>query len=580
MRSLSMFFCALWAAPAFAAVPLGMKLEDGAIADVTDDGLDTFEGVVADFVPDRIDVPAISLSDQSGCNPTLGCLYAYSLDSRDLVAFIDVESVDVEPRPGQLTVTASASARVNSAGVPGTLDYAGELLYVNFSGTCGAWVRPIDVDINAAMDLTLVPDPAGVDVDGDGSPDTKRLDANVSRLTWTWDAEPDDIQLSNCGGIDALVDVLGFFGLNLRQIIIDQVAEQIDALVATLPEQIEPLLEEAFAGLVISQEIDLLGQSFAFTVWPDRLDVDENGVRAALATVVGGEIHPCMRPYGISGSTETPGSPPSMAHPGAPVDPPHAVAMVDDDLLNHLLFGVWATGVLCIDLAAEDSPVELPFALDSSLLGLLAGEEAFSHLFPEPSPLGVVTDPREPPLAEYGGPNDVDIRLDPLGVRFTAEVDGRVARILNVDLSADVGGDVAFEPTTGVFDLLLDAQSENIGIAVTYNEFAPESTGQIESAFGTILSTVVDPLLGDLPAISLPLPAIEGIGVTDLVVEPTGDSADHLGVFTTVGPVPYTSAKGCETSGCTSGCSSSGPTGLLWLVFPITVALVRRRAAP
>ncbi len=568
----------LAATPASAEIPLGTKLVDDALVDVTPEGLDSVEPLITALVPTEFAVP-VDLSDSLG-------VASYSISSDNLTAFVNVDAVDVTPGIGSLDLTGTVRVRVNTAGQPARLSWSGSLFGIPASGTCKAHVRSVLVDVRGSIDLALVRDDfGGVDFDGDGTVDTNRLDATVNNLNWSWDATPDDIQLRECGALGTLVDILDFFGLDLKELVLEEVEDQVDLLLQDLPADIEPLVEEAFAGLVIAEEIDLLGAPLQLSLWPGSLDITPSGIRIGLHGLVDTAPDPCVLDYGIAGSFQTPGLPSSIVHEASPVVLPHVVAQVDDDLLNHFLYAVWSTGLLCVDLTSPDSPVDLPVPLDSNLLDVLAGPEAYADLFEETQPIGLFTDPSSPPSATVSGAHDLEVVVDPMGLVITSEVEGRQARLLNVNLSADVGADLAYDATTGELELLLDAGPGSIQPVVTYNEFTPDANGQIEGALSALIDTVVSPLLADLgSSLAFGIPNLEGFGLTSAVVEPSGDNLEHLGLYAMAGPVDYPSSGcgekggGCDTSGCTQGCSTStAPAGLAFFLFPLAVAILRRR---
>ena len=553
-----------------ASIPLGEKIDDGVLVDVTDDGLDAVVPAIRGAIPSSIDVPTVNMSGGGSCAAR------YSIYSDNLEAFVSLQSVDISPGTDALQVVATAEVWVNSQSAPAQLDYSGALICIPFSGTCDVWVEPIQVEITGVIELSLVEDPEGADFDGDGTPDTKMLDADVLPLEWSWDATGDNIELDDCPTINTLIDVLDFFTLDIRQIVLDQVEGEIDNLVQSLPTDFEPLIEDAFSGLVISEQIDLLGAQVSLDLWPESMVIQPTGMRVSLGSVVGAETDPCIDRYGFQGSRETAGQPPDLQHSTAPVVAPHVVALADDDFANHFLFGVWSTGLLCLDLGAEDSPVDLPVPLDSTLLSLLAGD-AFDRFFPESQPLDVVTDPRQPPEVDLTGPNDVNVMIDPLGLDIGAEVDGRKARLVSVDVVGNIGVDVAFDPATGELAPNILVEEGSITPSVVYNEFAPEASASIEGGLTTLIDTLAISALGGITnGVAVAIPALEGFGLTDMVVEPTGSTGDHLGAFSSLGQVSYPSA-GCS-QGC-GGCSSGGgiPASAIVLLFPALVALRRRR---
>jgi hypothetical protein len=206
-------------------------------------------------------------------------------------------------------------------------------------------------------------------------------------------------------------------------------------------------------------------------------------------------------------------------------------------------------------------------------------------MFPTIKPMEIRTAPRLPPVVAEGT-HQVNIEADDLGLGFLVELDGRKTRLFNVDLVARVGVDTTFDTTTGNLGIAVDAT--DIVPTVDYNEFKPEESGTIEGSFNGLLQGLVGTLLGDaLGGLAFPIPALEGIGVTDLVAGPGGPDGDYVGAWLTAGTVSYPSTgcdaesggcsgEGCDTSGCSSGCNSGGGRVIV-LSIPLVAAFLRRR---
>jgi len=104
------------------------------------------------------------------------------------------------------------------------------------------------------------------------------------------------------------------------------------------------------------------------------------------------------------------------------------------------------------------------------------------------------------------------------------------------------------------------------------------------ASLGGLVGTVVGPLLDGLTGgLSFPLPAINGLGIQEIFIDPAGPQGDFMGLYTTVGPVSYTNdtsdcTSGCSTGGCSTGCQQGGRPGMFWAApLALLVALRRRR---
>jgi hypothetical protein len=204
---------------------------------------------------------------------------------------------------------------------------------------------------------------------------------------------------------------------------------------------------------------------------------------------------------------------------------------------------------------------------------------AFAALFPEEAPLSILTRPRMQPTVQYDGPNDANATVEDLGLDFYAEVDGRKARVLGLDLDIHAGLDLELDPATGTLDIPVDVDPANVETTVTAAELTPGEEEAIQENFAGLLQTILETVAGSLlQGLSYALPSYNGFGLTSLETAPAGAQADWLGLFAQVGEVAY-SSKGCgEDGGCSGGCSGAGLPGLgRWLLAGVAGLVIARR---
>jgi hypothetical protein len=286
----------------------------------------------------------------------------------------------------------------------------------------------------------------------------------------------------------------------------------------------------------------------------------------------------CISRYSQAGSLATPGDPPAI---GAGQDVYfHMLGIyVDDDFVNQALYSVWYAGLLCFELESGSSAIELPIPIDTTLLTILA-PGAYTDLFPQAAPLVLATRPTQPPTANFNGEHDIGIALEGMGLDLVAELDGRMARVAGVELTADAGANLNFDDLNGLLgvDLVLDTSA--FAFDVTYNDLRPETSATIASNLKNIVDIVVGSLLGDLTSgLSFPLPSISGLGLQEILIDGAGPQGEHLGLYSAIGQVSYLPSEegctgGCEDSGCAQG-GRPGP-GLLWAA-PLAWLIGRRR---
>ncbi|MFH1469346.1 MAG: hypothetical protein ABIO70_33485 [Pseudomonadota bacterium] len=533
----------------------GALIEDAAVIDVTDDGLDAVGGLIPALIPDRVDIP--DTSDDGGA-------YEYSLSGA--WAGITMTDAAIVPQNGMLTLDADLLVQLNDAYDPFDLYF--EILWV-ISDSCDGHVQPFPAHISVDLALAVVPV-------GDG---THRLDATVGAMDVSYDLASEDIILENCS-LGYLEQVLNFFGLSIYDLVIDYADSAIQDAIGDAAGDIEAMIEDAFASATINEQLDLNGVLVDMMLSPRDVQINPQGLRllmqGSFATEQAAE---CIEAWDPGGSPMTDTEPPALgaAPSGIPADY-HAVVLASDDMVNQALYALWRGGLLCYTI---DENFE-SFPMSTSILGMLDGSDEdgpFDQLFPENAGMAIVTRPEGQPLANLSGDHDVDITVETLGLDFFADVDGRRAKVLGIDLAADIGADLVLDGSTGLLEVLLDLSPENIIPTVTSCELTAGAEPLVEANFGGLLQTILDAVVGDaLSGLSFQLPSFEGLGLSSIDTAAAGTQADWLGLFANLGPVAY--EGGCDDSGggCgSSGCSGAGAVRAPWLLLALGAGLVARR---
>jgi hypothetical protein len=543
----SLLVIAMIAAPASAEdwAP-GATIPQAILADVTPDGFDAAAALVPTLVPSRIDVP-----DTTG--DRLGIDYGV------VGAWVDIDVTDAALTPGHgvLNLDASMSISVNSAW--DTFDLYAHGGWIP-DQDCAAHVEAFPVALQSSIALSVVTDGRGV----------RRVDASVGTIDLQNGLTEDHIQLSDCG-LATIEGVLDNIGLSLVGLILDPLEGELDDAVAELGPELESTIEDALQSASVRESVDVNGGTLDLALSPSSVQVTPEGMRVTMEGSAGADAAACVAAYDPGGSPKSTGGPPSLGSAPSGVPTPfHVGVSVSDDFTNEALYAVWRSGALCVSL---DADAGLP--LDTTLLHRLTGD-ALAPIFPESAPVGVRLAPRKPPTSAFGAGHDVDVALRETGVEFIADLDGRKARVLTVDLDGPVGVDLAFDGATGQLDAAVDLDAESLTPSVSYNEFAPGKDDTIVAAFrgtfGTLLDTVVG---GVLEGLGTSLPSFEGIGVQAIRA---GSTAEWLGVYAFVGEVDYVNADG-GCGSCAGGCAQ-GPAGAMphpGLVLLGVLVLRRRR---
>lgn len=542
----------------------GAVIENAAYVDIPPEGFEAIALVAAGLIPTSL--PISDVSDEGG---TWCFNYAFSLSG----AWVAIEIVDtaIVPQDGYLDVTFTLNVQINDASDP--FDLYLELACIG--DTCNGHVEPFPVTVHTTLALDVV-------TGSDGNP---ALDATVGALELSYDLDTEsDIDLGDCG-IETLRDILGFFGLDLYGWVVDLVDGELESAIADLGPELEATIEEAFGSVMIEQDLDLNGIALHVELYPSDVQIDPAGVRLAmnggLSTDAAAD---CIAEYDPGGSLATPSDPPEIGEvPDDVSDGYHAAALVSDDFGNQGLYGLWRGGLLCYTIGEE-----LGLPLDTSVVLPLLADEAFDELFPEAQPIAIQTRPRAAPTLAMDGDNDVNVDVEQLGLEIYAELDGRQAKILGLDLGVQAGVDLALDGSTGALGLGLDLGTDSLDCSVNANEFVPDASEAIASQCGSALGSLISTALSSmLPELSFSLPSFGTVGVTDLQIATAGPSADWLGLYAWIGEVSYGTegSSGCGEDGGTSsgceggGCSSAGRAADRWalLAIPLALAALRRR---
>jgi len=554
---------------------------DAVHLDVTDVGLESLGSVVPLLAP--TDLPVDAIGDEGGW-----WCFNYVYDVSGLIVDIAFDDVQITPNTGYLDADLVINVAVNSESDPFSL-YT-ELACI--PSDCDGWVEPFEVNAHTTIALDVIPLEDG----------TPGLDVIIGDFEVEYELSSDATYLEDCP-LGTTIEVLDWFGLDVVSLILDALSSTLDETVSDLAPELESTIESAFSAAVIAQDLDLQGKTVSLAIQPGDIEIKPDGMRISMdgfTDVDRTDI--CIADWDDGTFEAVESASPPIGQTSDGVTPNHAAnVFLSDNFGNQLLYSVWKTGLLCYTV--DD---ELGFPIDTSILGLLAGD-AFKELFPDAKPMTIVTQPKKPPTLAYAGENDVNILVDDLGLDFMAELDYRKARVLSMDLKVNAGVDLEFDGTTGSLGVNIDLGSDAINGTVGSNDFAPDSTSNIEESFGSVFNGLVGGLIGDMVGdISFNIPGFSGIGITEMSIAPAGDEKDWLGGYIWLGEVEYAStgcsddgSGGCsdaegggctdaEGGGCTdatgSGCEGGGCASAprnqrrwIWGSFLFVLAVLRRR---
>lgn len=579
--------------------------------DVTPEGFALLEDVARAVLPPTL--PIDDMTEGGDVGSGIASL-SYAFGVNNLYAGIEIADLTVIPATDEINLALDLRLSVNTPSDPAvlTFDASADVLFGLFSfdvldEDCAFNLNSTAVPVNGKIHLAIPRfwnpgcevsprPPCGeplLDDDGNIQIDVEFVDINIP----VPQVEQEDFNLRSAPGgsciVDDLLEIADFFGFDvIEDYVMAELEPLIDEQIGTVLDDLEVQAEDIIKQLIIEQQIDALGTTLDVSIYPRDFVVRPEGLRLELAGHFssGALPHPCVSRFdtGYSLGTIPPADPryPYIGQTPAGVTPGINV-LINDDWLNQATYAIWRAGLLCQEISDGNSPVDLPLPINTTLLGLLA-PGVFNDLFPTTAPLVLKTRPEKPPIVSTGGDNDANVLVEELGLDLAAELDGRLTRVAGINLTAEAGLDITFDGASGDLGIAIDFAPEDIGAVVVFNDLKPESSDTIETGFGNVAQQLVGPLLATaLGELEFALPAISGLGLTGATIRGAGPMEDFLGLFGTIGPVPYGdgAAGGCDAfdvggSGCDAGaggCATPMQGRILPIVVLLALPLLRRR---
>ncbi len=526
----SLFFVA---SPAFAVDrhPPGERIEQALSAQITQDGLDQLEDVIVDVVPTLIPADALAIPDIH-VDVTVA-----QVDLTNANATIDVNSVNLVPKPGVLEMTLNANLLLGSAADPYQMHIATLFDWCNDPGHLTA-----NVSLKLNVTISVVTLPGG----------ERAFDVNI-------DLPGNGVAINSLNVNGACDTVLNIVGNALKDVLVNSVLlPQIQPLISGLG----PTIEDALKAASINQSLDLLGHTIDLQLLPKQVFITTNGIEIQLS---GGASAPeqdsCIADHDPGGSLKT-----DTPVPGIGLAPADLAigAYVSDDFINEVLYAAFRSGVLCVNVDKDLVGSALPIALDSSLIPLIGGQEYNAIIPATAAPLIIHTNPGKVPTVIVDGAHDVGIRLQEFNLAFVTDIEARQATVIGLNMDANIGIDLPFDGATGALSINLDDVKASNFKFTTTQALIPGTEAGIETSFSGLLDTILGAALGGLSdSLAFTLPSLSGLGLTQLDIGPGGDQQDWLLAKVGLGLVSYGGGTdtGAGGAGGCGGCGGSGGCG-------------------
>jgi hypothetical protein len=507
----------------------GDPLDEAIALHISNAGLASVGDALEGLVPTHMDVTG--LAGELACDEPDDQPLTYAMD--DLRLTFTVQEAEILASDGHLDLTLylTLGSEYAELSVDGDCSILQDL-----DETCGIELPTTAATLHIGMFLGLGPN---------------GFSANVDDFTF-W-VSPIGNPLSDCTLSSAIGALLGQDGGFISGLIIGLVQPELEGLSTT----IEEALADGLDALWISEEIDLLGTPLFVDIYPSDLRLDDTGMMIGVGMASWTAARSDCVPAGMGSPLGAPGWPQISATAWDGSLEYDAGLFVNRDGINHLLWNVWASGVLCLDVGEFTAKAGIS-SLDTDFLGGLYGE-SFSALFPEPVPASLRLGSSAPPTIVFDDDVPFIIDLADLGIETYAELSGRQARITKLSLPEPIGIDPGISSEALALSISLDLA--DLRFEESFNE-------TIDPGFGDGLSDFIVGLLPTflgssdiddlLPVIAIP--TFQGAGLEAVFWQPdaTGQWQGGFALLETDAVEPIELA-GCSAAGF--GCGGFSDTG-------------------
>lgn len=504
------------AAPAVAGLHFGEPVERAAALHVTQQGLDRVGDAIEGLVPRSF--PIENIAGEMACSEEDAQPLTYAMDSLEVL--ISADDVQIVASDGRLDIT-----------LYGTLGSNASTFYVQ--GDCS-----VLTDLDEACSLQLP---------------TTSISAHLGMQITEWegifDVEVDDLSidispitnpLADCTLASVIGTLLGQDEQAISNLLLSFIEPELEGLDATIEEAVEDALNQ----LSLDTELALGEVPLALALYPTWVEFGDSGIIFGFGSRIDAEgTSDCVDASEGSPFADSPWPELSTYAPGT--DLAYDVGLVvSRDFVDHVLWAVWASGTLCIELE-ELAGAELQTSLLESFFG-----ESFTELFPEAQPALVAVDPTGQPLAVFSDDEPpLAVAVEDLGLQLYSELDQRDARIFRVGVDADVGLSVDIDSKAVTPQLFLDPA--DFTYTESYNDLLDEG---FSANFQDLVSMVLDMFLPDDLLSPFELPDTYGVAVGGVFWVPSPDDAWH-GAYVLV---DTTQVESLELGGCSGGSLGCG----------------------
>ncbi len=451
-------------------VPENDGIDNGIIARINEDTINTIEGLGEDLIADAdlaafIPNPVFSDSEET-CIPFIGCFTWYSLVLRIYNPSMDSVDIELNPMANGTIYTTVVAYNIyidwNANGVVAEIPYSA-------SGTVTADSVTISMDITPSI--------------SNGTIHTAVSNVSVSSSGFDFDFN------------SWIYDAAEFFGINVDGIVRGYMEDAVENVVR---DEVPPLLEEKLQDLELSTSLAFQGNNYTLMAEPDYLSVDDVGMTLSLKTYLSPDQW--LSPYTGLGSLYSGYSIPYYSGTSG------MVVSISADFINQALFEFWGGGLLMQEFLPSDLGVDLED------LDFLPGNLADLH---------IDIDAMLPPVVLPGtGSNLLDIQLGDLMVAIysndSSDPNDLLVRMyvgLKAGLDINVTPNATLSASIYDLDTWFDVDYVSSGLPIQMEAFLETFLDQIMPS----LMPLITDAIGEIP-----IPEFSGYSLSNITIEAAG----------------------------------------------------------
>jgi len=500
----------------------GQALDEALAIHLTNAGLASVGDGIEGLVPREI--PISDIGGELECDEGDASPLSYYLDAMDIN--IGVQEVELLASDGRLDLTLYLTLSSSY----GELTVDGDCtILTDLDEVCGIELPTTAATFHMGMTMAIFGENILVDVDD--------LSLWIS---------PIGNPMSDCTLSSAVGTLLGQDPDFLSNLITGLVNPELEGL----DVDIEEAIVDGLGQLYIDTDLSLGEADLQLSLYPSILQLDESGLLLGLGVQsYMTALSDCVPASGGS-ETHAPGWPDISETAWGGALEYDAGIFLNGDFVDHLLWEVWASGLLCQDVGALAA--EQGITINTDFLATLFGDE-LTALFPENSPATLRTWSPVAPTVMFDDDIPIALDLSEFGIETIADLDGRKVRLNKIGFADDFGLDPGITSAAIAPALLVDLL--NLRFSEPVNEYmSPGFSDGVADFVPTILEQfgLADTLDTLIP--SFAIPDLYGMGIETVFWIPD-ETAQWQGGFLLldvdeVEPIALEGCSGGSIPGC------------------------------